>query len=668
MPANRRYSPPLASYRLQLRPGFGFDEVRELLPYLSELGISHVYVSPIFAAAPGSTHGYDVLDHNQVNPELGGLPALYRLGEELLARDMGLIVDTVPNHVGIAGGANPWWRDVLRYGRASRFAGHFDIDWEAQPQMSSGVLVYPILGKPFGEALESGELQLVLDGTDLAVRYYEHVLPVSPAAYHEVLGLPPLGSSVRLNDPTAIAQVVELLEVLRTALPEQADLALDRFRLLLGSEPALVAWVEERLTSLNGEVGSPRSFDRLDQMLSVQPYRLAYWRISGEEINYRRFFDINELAAIRVEREDVFEATHRLLLDLVRRGIVTGVRIDHVDGLYDPAGYLQRLRAALDEASSELTQGQVLIVVEKILEEGERLPSTWPVAGTTGYDFISDADGLLVDRQGSKGLTEAYEHFLRSPVWVGSLVYRAKRQITDSSFAGEINVLALQLHRLARRQRRHRDNTLRSLRRALETTLATFPVYRTYVDQDGNDDGAGYISEAIEEARRREPELSPFALDFLEEVLLLEGEGLDADELAQRTRFRRKFQQLSGPVMAKGFEDTALYRYNRLISLNEVGGDPAAFGKSPSEVHASLRRRALKWPHSMLTGSTHDTKRSEDVRARLHLLSELPEVWDQEVRRWSRLNARHRGTLGGNPIPGPNTEYLIYQTLVGSWP
>ena len=669
MPSSRRYSTPTASYRLQLHSEFGFAQVRELLPYLDKLGISHLYFSPIFTAAPGSTHGYDVFDHSQINPELGGLPALYELGEELLARDMGLILDMVPNHVGIAGGANPWWRDVLRYGRASKYASYFDIDWEAQPQMSAGVLVYPVLGEPFGEALESGELRLVLAENDLALQYYEHVLPLSPASYSAVIGLPQLGLTAQLQDPASVSEMVAIVETLRTAAPEQSELSLERFRAILGSEPVLAAFVEERLAELNGEVGVVESFDQLDALLATQPYRLAFWRVSGEEINYRRFFDINDLAAIRVEREEVFEATHRLLLDLVRRGIGTAVRIDHVDGLYNPEGYLRRLRTALDSASAGLTDSVIPIYVEKILAQGETLPTTWPVAGTSGYDFIADCDGLLVDREGAPDLTRAYERFLGGPVRVGDLVYRAKRQITDNSFAGEINVLAMQLHRIARRRRLHRDITLRALRRAIEAVLATFPIYRTYISEDGEGElGGEYIAEAVEDAHWREPELSSNALDFLAEVLLLTSEGLEPDEIAQRIHFRRRFQQLSGPVMAKGFEDTSLYRYNRLISLNEVGSDPASFGKPLQEVHRSLAARRDQWPGAMLAGSTHDTKRGEDVRARLHVLSEIPRTWDHEARRWARLNRRRRSELAGEPVPGPNTEYLIYQTLVGSWP
>lgn len=664
----RRYNTPIGTYRLQLHAGFGFADVCAILPYLQELGISHLYLSPIFAAAPGSTHGYDVFNHNQVNPELGGLGSLYELGEELLERDMGLIIDIVPNHVGIAGGANPWWRDVLRYGRASRYAQYFDIDWEAQPQMTAGVLVWPILGRPFGAALEAGELRLDIEDNDLVLRYYENSLPLAPSTYPEIVGLPPLELRSELRDPAAFATFVDLLEGLRAATLD-TELAVERFRNLLASEPAIMDHVRSRLEALNGEPGRPESFDRLDAILSAQHYRLTYWRVSAEEINYRRFFDINELAGIRVEREDVFEETHRLVLELVEQGIVTGVRIDHVDGLYDPAAYLARLRDRLRDVSAARTECDIPVYVEKILEEGEILPKDWATVGTTGYDFMAHADGLLVDRAGSRELTSAYEQFLGEPVRFREMVYQAKRQITQNSFAGEINVLALQLHRIAARHRRHRDNTLRSLRDAIETVLACFPVYRTYlVEGRPSAQDPEYIEHAVREARRRDPDLSSEALSLLEEVLQLRDEGLQPDEMEQRIHFRRRFQQLSSPVMAKGFEDTTLYRYNRLVSLNEVGSDPSRFGASPREVHAWLQERGDSWPRAMSASSTHDTKRGEDVRARLHLLSEMPDVWNQEVKTWARLNRSHRITLHGEPVPDPNTEYLIYQTLVGSLP
>ncbi len=664
----RRYATPRASYRLQLHKDFTFDDVRARLPYFAALGISHLYCSPIFTAAPGSTHGYDILDHGQINPELGGMSALYALGEGLLAHDIGLIVDMVPNHVGLATSSNPWWRDLLRYGENSRYANFFDINWATQPHLPSGVVVYPILGQPFGAALEAGELQLILEEHDLALAYYEHHLPLAPASYPDVIGLPPLDLRAQLTDPAALGELLSLLDALRAATNDDAERLLEQFRRLLAQEPALSDYVQSRLTELNGAVGDPASFDRLEAILLRQHYRLAFWRVSDEDINYRRFFDINDLAAIRVEREDVFEETHRLLLSLVEQGLVTGVRIDHVDGLFDPGAYLQRLRERLREAAARWTAHDLPIYVEKILEEGEPLPADWPVAGTTGYDFMAHNDGLFIERGSVLEMTRTYERFIGQPVRFRQLRDDAKKQIARISFAGEINVLATALHTIAQRDRRQRDNTLRALRDAIEAALAAFPVYRTYsADGQAGPDDRELIETAVTGARRHDRNLSVEAIDFLAEVLLLDG-TLDPSEYEQRLQFRRKFQQLSSPVMAKGFEDTTFYRYNRLLSLNEVGSDPSLFGAAPEEVQAWFTARAREWPRAMSGSSTHDTKRSEDARSRLHVLSEVFELWRTEVNGWAELNAAYRTTIVGEPVPDPNTEYLLYQALIASWP
>ena len=673
----RRYDIPRASYRVQLHRGFTFDDARALVPYLAALGISHLYCSPIFAATPGSSHGYDVTDHGQVNPELGGLTALHALGEALSARDMGLIIDMVPNHVGLASSRNPWWRDVLRHGEASRHAPYFDINWSTQPHLPSGVLVYPILGQPFGRALEAGELQLTLADDDLALRYYDHLLPLTPRSYAAVVGPLSPDPHRHLRDPAASVELVDLLARLESSPPDEAERLLERFRRLVADEPSIAAHLRATLAELNGQVGDPASFDRLEAILARQHYRLVYWRVAGEEINYRRFFDINDLAGVRVERAEVFAATHRLLFALVAQGIVTGVRIDHVDGLYDPTRYLTQLRDGLREAARGLTDRELPLYVEKILELDEALPPEWPVAGTTGYDFLAHSDGLLVDRGSVVETTRTYERFVGEPVRFRQLRYDAKRQIARTAFTGEISVLANQLHTLAQGARRHRDTTLGALRRAIETTLATFPIYRTYVTADDLDGEAAAgdratIEAALTEARRRDQTLIPEALAFLAQVLLLDGPEpgvpLPPDEYARRVHFRRRFQQLSSPVMAKGFEDTTFYRYNRLLSLNEVGNDPSRFGIGPDEAHAWFAARARDWPGAMSASSTHDTKRSEDARARLHVLSELPSRWADEVRRWTQLNARHRTIVAGESAPDPNTEYLLYQNLIASWP
>lgn len=665
MRLSRRYRTPIATYRLQLHDGFGFAAARDLVPYLDALGISHLYLSPIFTAQPGSTHGYDVIDHNQVSPELGGLAALYELGDALREHDMGLILDIVPNHVGV-GGENPWWRDVLRYGEASRFGHYFDIDWEAHPQIPSGTLVVPVLGKPFGRALEDGELRLDLDGGEIVVRYFDHVLPIAPASYPDLLGLLPPELRPELRDPSAFSALVDLVDDLRRADVERSDVLLGRWRELVKEEPALETFVRSVFAQVNGTPGDPASFDRLERLLLDQRYRLKSWRVSGEEMNYRRFFDVNNLAGIRVEREDVFAEVHRLLFQLVERGIVTGVRVDHVDGLYDPAQYLERLAAGLAAAATDHTSEPLPIYVEKILEGDERLDESWNVAGTTGYEVIARVDGLLVNPAGRPALDSAYRRFAGTTPRFDVQAYNARLQVSELSFAGEVNTLALHLHRLAQRHRLYRDNTLASLRRALRAVLASFPVYRTYVNSSQPEQNAGSIREAARLARERYPGLSEEALAFLESVLLLANDG-DDDEQASREHFRRRFQQLSGPIMAKGVEDTAFFRYNRLISLNEVGGTPQQFGRKADDVHAWFADRQATWPRAMSASSTHDTKRSEDVRARLHVLSDVAPEWAREAAAWQRINQSRRVDAAGETAPSANLEYYIYQTLVGTW-
>lgn len=657
-----RYGVPGASYRLQLHAGFDFDAASRVVPYLCSLGITHLYVSPIFAAAPGSTHGYDVLDHGKVNPELGGLAGLYRLSETLTANEMGLIADIVPNHVGIANGVNPWWRSVLRYGQASPYADYFDIDWEAQPHLATGVLIYPVLGQPFGMALEAGEIRLVLEEGDIVLRYYEQNLPLRPESYARVIGLPPLGLD-DLQDPSSPAVLATVVENLANADPGRSEAALARMRKVLSSEPKLAAFVQSSLDRLNGVPGNPASFDALEEIVRSQHYRLTDWRMAGAEINYRRFFDQNTLAAIRVERDDVFEDVHRLLFELVERGIVTGVRVDHIDGLYDPTAYLKRLNERLQAAASGY--GQVPIFVEKILEGDERLPKIWPIAGATGYEALAHIERAFANPAAQREMTRTYDQFTGSRTRFETIRYESKRQVVRTQFAGEISVLAYQAHRIAQRHRLQRDNTLRALRNAIEAIMACFPVYRVYVAEP---EAPGYIEAGIQEARRREPHLSRAAFDFLAEVLLSAGEHPGEDDAAQRIHFRRRLQQVTGPIMAKGLEDTAFFRYNRLLSLNEVGSDPTRWGETLDDLHAWLGRRASDWPGAMSASSTHDTKRSEDVRARINLLSELPREWRRQVGEWSRLNERHRSVVEGERAPDANLEYYIYQTLAGSWP
>ncbi|MGE0600262.1 MAG: malto-oligosyltrehalose synthase [Dehalococcoidia bacterium] len=643
---------PVATYRLQLHPGFTFEAAAAVVPYLRRLGISHLYLSPIWAATPGSTHGYDVIDHARINEELGGLAGFYVLAQAARDNGMQIILDIVPNHVGIA--HHPWWRDVLRYGPNSQYAPYFDIDWEGQPQQAAGVLVYPVLGQPFGSALEAGELTLEYDGSEIVVRYYDRTFPVAPKLYAATLGLPPLG-----EDPEPVREVIANLEALATASPQSSEILLGRLAETLSHSPMLLEWVGERIATYNGTPGVPDSFNQLEFLLQQQPYRLAYWRVSAEEINYRRFFDINDLAAVRIEHEPAFEATHSLVRELVAGGLVSGLRVDHVDGLYDPAGYLARLAAF---------GGEPHIWVEKILAPGEQLPAHWPIDGTSGYEFLAMAGGLFVDPAAEQAFTAIYEDFIGAHANFADISFAARRRVAGRSFAGEVNVLALNLYRLAQERRLARDNTLGALREAIAALLASMPVYRTYLEHDEpmpND--SLVIAQAAAEALRRDPNVTPEAMRFLAQVLNLELEESSEEERVRWVHFRRRFQQLSGPVMAKGVEDTSFFRYHRLLALNEVGDHPEHFGVRPEHAHVWFAKRAETWPRALSASTTHDTKRSEDARMRLAALTAHPRAWHREVRAWARTNRRHIATVDGVEVPDRNTEYYLYQTLLASW-
>lgn len=649
----------IATYRLQMNSNFTFADAAKVVPYLRDLGISHLYLSPVWSAVPGSQHGYDVTDHSRVNEELGGLSGLNELARVAHEHDLGMIFDIVPNHVGIA--SHPWWRDVLRFGATSRFAPYFDIDWEGQPQQTTGVLVYPVLGQPFGRALEAGEFRLAFDGAEIVVCYYDRSFPITPAHYLRVLGIPPTDLPAE-----ASRELVSLLEGMSTAASDAAALLLERFAALAGEHPPMREWIERRLATYDGKPGDPASFDQLDALLTSQHYRLAYWRVSAEEINYRRFFDINELAAIRVEHEPTFVDTHEMVGQLIAGAIADGLRIDHIDGLYDPNAYLVRLRQLAAERGAP--EGMPHIWVEKILARDEQLPAHWPIEGASGYEFLAVAGGLLIDGSSEQAFTATYEDFVGSRLHFDDVAFAARRRIAGRSFAGEVNVLALQLYRLAQARRDSRDITLGSLRDATASMLAGLPVYRTYLhDDQPMERDESLILAARDNAVRRDPNLSEEAIAFLVQVLMLDGAAHDERERERWRHFRRRFQQLSGPVMAKGVEDTSFFRYHRLLATNEVGDAPEYFGITAEAAHAFFEDRARNWPLAMNGTSTHDTKRSEDARMRLAALSGLPRQWHSEVRAWARMNARHHRLHQGADTPDRNTEYYIYQTLIASW-
>jgi (1->4)-alpha-D-glucan 1-alpha-D-glucosylmutase len=671
---------PGATYRLQLGTALTFGNARDLVPYLAELGITDCYLSPILQPCTPGSHGYDVADHGRLNDALGGEAGHEALAKTLRAHGMGQLVDVVPNHMGISGRRNAWWQDVLANGPASRFASFFDIDWEPlKPELRNRVLL-PILEDHYGRILESQQLRLQYEDGAFLVRYHDAVLPIDPCTYSQVLTcrLPELEAALGPNDPrllelqSIIAAASRLPGRTETEPERQAERARDtelvrrRLDTLTRESPAVKGFVGETVWLFNGTPGQPESFDRLDALLSAQAYRIAYWGVAGDEINYRRFFDVNDLAAIRMEEPAVFEAAHGLLLSLVRAGRITGFRIDHPDGLYKPAPYLAALR---ERCARELSEGRpgappappFYVVVEKVLVPGEALPGHWPVHGTTGYEFLNTLNGIFVDPKGARVLEQTYQRFTGLTAPFADIVHETKRLVTDTTMASELNVLGRRLARLAERRRESRDFTERSLTEGLREVVACFPVYRSYVGDDRQaaaERDCEHVAQAVSEAKRRSPTTNPSVFDFIADLLCRTG---DLD-------FVRRFQQLTGPVTAKGVEDTAFYRYGRLLSLNEVGGAPDRFGTPVPEFHRMNAERLARWPHSLSATSTHDTKRSEDVRARINVLSELPHEWRARLRAWHRVNRRHRTLVDGQPAPDPNEEYFLYQTLLGAWP
>ncbi|MFO0729561.1 MAG: malto-oligosyltrehalose synthase [Nitrospiraceae bacterium] len=601
---------PVSTYRLQFNRAFRFKDAAEVTGYLSDLGITDVYCSPYLASVPGSAHGYDIVDPGRLNPELGSEEEFGHFVRALQERGMGQIMDVVANHMGINSEINRWWQDVLENGPGSPFAAYFDIDWTPlKPELQDKVLL-PILGAPYGRVLEAKELQLQYDEGRIVLAYYSHRFPIAPETCSLLLtnGL----DAFLQQEGTEAPHVVELQSILTalTHLPSrhitQPDAVTERYRektvirrrlaTLVETHAAVRAYVAASLERANGTVGVPSSFDLLHRLLEAQAYRLAHWRVAAEEVNYRRFFDVNELAALRMELPAVFERSHRLIFDLLQSGTVTGLRIDHVDGLYDPADYLQRLQ---DWAASALAPGSgpwpLYLVVEKILGTNEELPAPWPVYGTTGYEFLSLINGLFVDRNNERAMDQAYARFVGEEQPFDELAYACKRLIMKVSMVSELNVLGHQLNRLSERDRGSRDFTLNSLIDVLREIIACFPVYRTYIrpGEDGLlDRDRTFIWQAVAKAKRRNPAVSGLVFDFVRDLLLtpITADGAGGDE---HRAFVMKFQQLTSPVTAKGVEDTAFYRYHRLLSLNEVGGDPQQFGLFPrSCINNSKRARA----------------------------------------------------------------------------
>ncbi len=665
---------PEAVYRLQFHRDFTFRQACELVPYLAALGISDCYSSPFIKARAGSRHGYDIVDHNSLNPEIGSREEFDEFVRELQFHGMKQLIDVVPNHMGIATAENTWWYDVLENGRSSPYASYFDIDWSPLKHDLANKVLLPVLGDQFGKVLEHGDLKLCFEQGTLFLRYYDRRLPIAAHSWPRVLKHRIGELETQLGPENPGFQEYQSILFSLTHLQPQAEpdparfdeqrrekeVVCRRLNELCQQSPEIRSFIDGNLKQFNGTPGEPASFDLLDELLLEQSYRLAHWQVAADEINYRRFFDVNELAALCMEHEQVFRATHGLIGQMLADGLVGGLRIDHPDGLFDPAEYLRRLQSLAPQ----------YVVVEKILEPGERLPEEWPVQGTTGYEFLNSLNGIFVDRTRVKDFDRVYSRFIRHSFDYKELVYRCKKLIMQVSMSSEISVLGHQLDRISERDRRSRDFTLNSLTGAIREIIASFPVYRTYVTEAGCPDrDRRYIELAAGRARRRNPAVSASIFEFVRDILLLNyAERLDESDRAVQCRFVGKFQQTTGPIMAKAVEDTAFYIYNRLVSLNEVGGDPERFGITVAAFHQQNIERQAHWPGALLATSTHDTKRGEDVRARINVLSELPAEWKTHLARWARCNKRHKREIDGEPAPSRNDEYLIYQTLIGTWP
>jgi (1->4)-alpha-D-glucan 1-alpha-D-glucosylmutase len=677
---------PTCTYRLQFNRQFTFTAAREIVPYLASLGVSDVYASPYFQASPESLHGYDITDHNKLNSAIGSRKNYEALITELQAYGMGQLLDFVPNHVGIANDRNAWWMDVLENGPSSTYAPYFDIDWEPLKTDLHNKILLPILGDQYGRVLERGELQVRFEEGSFYLLYFERRLPIAPGTYRYILELA-LQNLANYKEKDFYAEVQSILTALEY-LPKRTEtdpkriaerarekeIIKRRLERRCAEAPEVQKAIEQALVQINGKPGKARSFDKLDELLNAQSYRLAFWRVAAEEINYRRFFDVNDLAAIRVELSKVFDAVHRLLLDLVRTGKVTGLRIDHPDGLYLPREYFVKLQ---QRSAKALNSGlppdcrAIYMVAEKILTGSEPLRKDWPVHGTTGYDFANDAIQLLVDTSAETAITKTFHRFIGHSIPFGHLVYAKKLQVMKLALANDVDVLSNMLDRLSERNRWYRDFTLEALSRAVRETIACFPVYRTYVepDQPVSAEDQQIVERAISAAKRRNPAMEESIFNFLQDVLLLRSpQDLDAAGQAAHMQFVLKFQQTTGPVMAKGLEDTVFYIYNRLTALNEVGGEPQQFGLSVEAFHQRNINRRRAWPAALLATSTHDTKRSEDVRARMVAISEVSDVWRRSLQRWGVSNRRWKRMVNDLEAPDSNEEYLLYQTLLGTWP
>lgn len=638
---------PVATYRIQLHAGFGFDDAAEIADYLEQLGVSHVYSSPYLQAAPGSQHGYDVVDHHKVNAELGGPEAHGRFSKRLGACHLGQILDIVPNHMAISGRLNRYWWDVMENGPASRYAPFFDIDWQSREEKLRNKLLAPVLGDHYGRVLAKGELKLKRNGADFVVQYFDNEFPASPRSMPQILGPAAIESGsdylAFLSDSFSRLPGVSSTDPQRLAERHRDRHVIgDLLAKLFEQTPFIADAVDQTIRKINQDV------DRLDRFLEEQNYRLAYWGTSRQELPYRRFFDVNTLVGLRMESPQVFAETHALILNWLREGVLDGVRVDHPDGLRDPKQYFERLRQQAPD---------VWILAEKILEPGEKLRHDWPINGTTGYDFLNEVGGLFIDSANQAEFNRIYSEFTEESTDYAEVCREKKHLVLRDILGSDVTRLTTLLTDIFQLHRSRRDFTRVDAGRVIREFVACFSIYRTYVVPERKEithDDEHYVNEAAALAKKRRPELDAELIDFVRDVLLLKVSGDLESEFVMR------FQQFTGPAMAKGVEDTTFYCYNRLVALNEVGGDPGRFGVEPECFHEFNAAAQQTHPGTVLASSTHDTKRSEDVRARLSLLSEIPDEWEKTLKELAKLNR----TTGVDR----NTEYLIYQTMIGSWP
>lgn len=679
---------PVALYRLQFSQKFTFNDAYAIVDYLHTLGISHIYASPFLKARAGSPHGYNIVDHNALNPEIGTEAEFNTFVARLHAYRMGLIIDFVPNHMGVGGDDNAWWLHVLENGESSVYAAFFDIDWHpANPALNNKILL-PFLGDHFGAVLENGELRLEYDrekGT-FAIRYYDHLFPIDPHTYPQILELEITRSAEQYANTDRFQALTQYIAECK-ALPRRTELSPNRrdqrhqgvekckhhLTELCLNYPEIYNMILVNVACFNGDIAQPSSFNRLHHLLETQAYRLSYWKVATEEINYRRFFDINELAAVRMENDVVFDMTHQYLRRLIHNEQINGIRIDHPDGLTDPCTYYHQLQNLIRQEQEHLSHQNKAVFclwIEKILASFENPPADWPVSGTTGYDAAFSLNGIFVRRQSERQFDRIYSRFIGLNLNFEDLLYDRKKLVIHHILSSELTVLANLLNRIAQTNRHTRDFTFQALRNAVSEVVAYFPVYRTYIiDEKISEVDLRYLHWAIARAKKNNPASDILIFDFIERLLTMTH--LDDYSVNIRRRiiqFVLKFQQYTAPVMAKSLEDTTFYIYNRLISLNDVGFNTCAFGTSVTAFHQANKQRLDNWPYSMVTTSTHDSKRSEDVRSRINVLSEIPNEWQRYLNRWNRLNSSKKRLIDNERAPSRNDEYLIYQTLIGAWP